>query len=690
MTISKNDETTAKNIDFNQFKIGTLFLIRTPETFPEGYPEKALSDMKSLGMDYIAWLETWNCQDGILWKNPKYPRSSFWENNARDPLEETFSAADESGLAFLPEAGVMHRDFFESHQDEASPRTADGKSIGKYGRIGLVPSAPVTLDYFIDKYETLIEQFRHHKSFQGICLPAENGVIITWDKYTLNAYAKKTGESFPSPQALKNDYNTYLRVFRFMEAELADFMRKLASHIKGKYQLKIMHYPLGILSAQSHFIPKCNGLTTGIDCLKKVKEIDILNLQIHPTLDDNPYYFKAETEIIQALCRDIPCVADTHYYHELCAGRLPSATPKRFRDWIFSTLTPHGISFFCSGFFEEELPEWKTMVNPGAKVFKAYSDPDIVHARRKQFVKAIAAARKIGCFLTNTRHEADCAVYYDRRIVEKYRWGNYEKLHLFGLYETFQAAAVPVKFLTSIPQGGSGCKSLFLHNPDKTDDSMAKELQEYVKAGGILILSGRASSSVAEIFALDLKPAASECVVLSLSDGTALMMPCCSETNLSAAIGKTIYRWDNGYPCVSELKIGKGKLIYIGAGAVFSNFSNHRDFSAIKFFKEIVKIANGDLEVDISAPYLKHSKHIYLSSDIYQGTDKKLLMIRNFGVEAENVSCEWNIKFSPDKLNFYIDDQELPLQYSLNGHLMSVKLPLIEDIAIIAARIVWT
>ena len=36
----------SKSLDFRRYTLGTLFLIRTPETFPEGYAEEAFADMR--------------------------------------------------------------------------------------------------------------------------------------------------------------------------------------------------------------------------------------------------------------------------------------------------------------------------------------------------------------------------------------------------------------------------------------------------------------------------------------------------------------------------------------------------------------------------------------------------------------------------------------------------------------------
>ena len=82
------------NLDFKKFNTGTLFLVRTPEVFPVGYADECFRDMKeNLHFDYAALLETWNCIDGTVWISDKFPRSSLWQGEERDPLEECFAAA---------------------------------------------------------------------------------------------------------------------------------------------------------------------------------------------------------------------------------------------------------------------------------------------------------------------------------------------------------------------------------------------------------------------------------------------------------------------------------------------------------------------------------------------------------------------------------------------------------------------
>ncbi len=129
------------NLNFKKFNSGTLFLVRTPDVFPVGYADECFRDMKeNLHFDYAALLETWNCVDGTVWISDKFPRSSYWHGEERDPLEECFTAADKYGMAFLHEAGMMDDAFMHAHED--GMRTDENGKHYRYGRIGLVPSCP--------------------------------------------------------------------------------------------------------------------------------------------------------------------------------------------------------------------------------------------------------------------------------------------------------------------------------------------------------------------------------------------------------------------------------------------------------------------------------------------------------------------------------------------------------------------
>ena len=108
-----------------------------------------------------------------------------------------------------------------------------------------------------------------------------------------------------------------------------------------------------LINSVSNMITRISGevVTNYVKCkiMNKAKEIDLLNLQLHPPLGNQPRQFKMELELLESIT-DKAFVSDMHFYHENNAGKLPDLAPKRSADWILSTLSPYGTSFFCYGF----------------------------------------------------------------------------------------------------------------------------------------------------------------------------------------------------------------------------------------------------------------------------------------------------------------------------------------------------
>ena len=233
---------------------------------------------------------------------------------------------------------------------------------------------------------------------------AENSTCLSYDRYTEKAWREFSGRALPTPEELAESEALERETYRFLEEEYLRLFRKLARHIKQKYGLPLMHYPISKISTVSHFEPNTYAAARNLEVITKVDEIDLFNLQLHPPLGDHPGQFKMELELLEALT-DKPCVADTHWYHECNAGKLPELNSKRYIDWILSTLTPHGISFFCYGFMAEKLPLWKVELNPGAKVFNCYANDDEVAIRRKAVLRGMDFVETLRPLLENMKRE---------------------------------------------------------------------------------------------------------------------------------------------------------------------------------------------------------------------------------------------------------------------------------------------
>ena len=628
-------------LNFSGFNTGSLFLVRTPDVFPEGYAEKSFKDMKeNLHFDFASWLETWNCADGVLWKSDKFPRSSYWKDEERDPIEECFIAADKYGMAFLPEAGMMHEEFMLSHKD--GMQTAYSGNFQRYGRIGLSPSCPLTLEYFVQKYEAMLDKFKDHQSCKGICMPAENGIYLTYDKYTRDAYRAAFGTELPDPEEIASSSVLENQVFRFLEDRFLLMYRKLAKHLKDKYNLPLMHYPIDKISEDSFMQPSWPHPNKNIAVMNQVKELDMLNLQLHPPLFPNPYFFKLETEYLMANSDNIPCMADTHFYHEMAAGRLPDTTPKRVVDNILSTLTPYGISFFCYGFMAEELPLWKKGLKPGVPVYKAYDEPNTLKARRDMCIKSMDFVEQLRPMMENTKHTADCAIYFPEELNIEYMYSSYATEHIFGLHELFNAAAVPLKITASIPQSAKAQKMLIMDSVRRLSDTDTRKLKNYLASGGKLLLIGKCCKEIEDIAGVN----------TVLSDARLIQSPYSPEYNRMEiklpldgkhyyeTIGKPILCYEDGTAAITE----KENVLFFGAADQIGRFSQYRDFRLVTWLKEYLEKNALNTGVKFNNTYVgAKDRHQFVSCDIYENDNKKLLFLRNFGVEHHYSTLSWDL-----------------------------------------------
>lgn len=628
-------------LNFSNFNTGTLFLVRTPDVFPEEYAEKSFEDMKNnLHFDFAALLETWNCADGILWKSDKFPRSSYWKGVERDPVEECFLAADKYNMAFLPEAGMMHDEFMYANKD--GMLTNYSGNIGRYSRMGLTPSCPKTLEYFIEKYETMLDKFKDHPSCKGICMPAENGIYLSYDKYTREAYRAAFGTELPSPDEIASSKTLENQVFRFLEDRFLIMYRQLTKHLKNKYNLPLMHYPLDKISEDSFFQPLGVHPNKNIAVMNQAKELDMLNMQLHPPLFPNPYFFKLETEYLMANSNNIPCMADTHFYHEMAAGRLPDVTPKRIVDSILSTLTPYGISFFCYGFMAEKLPLWKKGLKPSVPVYKVYDEPNTLKARREMCLKSMDFVEMLRPMMEHTKHSADCAIYFPEELNTDYMYSSYATEHIFGLHELLNAATIPVKVVANIPKDANEQKLLIMDTVRELSDEDAQKLKNYLASGGKLVVIGKCCKEIEEIAGLNTY--LSEARLIQSPDSgdynhLRIKLPLDGkhyyETN-----GEPILYYDDGTPAITK----NGNVLFFGASDEIGRFSQYRDFKLVTWWKEYLSKECMTTGVKFYNTYVgEKDRHQFVSCDVYENDDKKLLFVRNFGVEHHYSTLSWDL-----------------------------------------------
>ena len=647
-----------KDIDFKKFNTGTLFLVRTPDVFPVGYAEESFADMKNnLHFDFAALLETWNCEDGILWKSDLFPRSGFWRDEERDPIEECFAAADKYEMAFLPEAGMMHKAYMEAHP-EGMCASYDG-ALSRYGRIGLSPSCPLTLEYFVEKYDAMLNKFGHHPSCRGICMPCENGIELTYDKYTRMAWKEAFGFEMPSPAEIHSDRALERKVMGFMEERFLNMYRRLAKHLKQKYSLPLMHYPIDVVSSNSFFQPTSALSQGNIALMAKVEELDMLNLQLHPPLNPNPYFFKLEAEYLMGNVGDMPCMADTHFYHEYNAGRLLDTTPKRTVDNILSTLTPYGISFFCYGFMRDELPLWKKELNPGAPVYKVYQEPNTQKARREMSLKAMQYVEQLRPMMEETHHVSDVALYFPESLNRDYMLGSYCLEHLFGLHELLNAAAVPSHVVAEIPSDTKEVKCLVLDRVQCLEKDELDALVRFRDRGGKLMIVGKCAKEIERIAGIETCETEGRFVV---SEDSSDYLNCLirlpeSGRRYSETKAAPLLCYENGEAAVTENET----TLYFGISDAIDRFSTYRDFQLAFWVKQYFCSHGLNSGVDYHNIYRKQlDNHQFVSADLFDGKFKKLLLLRNYGVEQNFASLSWTLPEDYAVTDMIVDGRHIP------------------------------
>ena len=473
-------------------------------------------------------------------------------------------------------------------------------------------------------------------------MPCENGVVISYDKYTKAAYEKEFGEPLPPVSVIAADGELENKVFRFLEEEFLRMYRALARHIKEKYGLPLMHYPVDKISEDSFFQPSYVHPNRNIEVMNRVEELDMLNMQLHPPLYPNPYFFKLETEYLMANANGIPCMADTHFYHEMAAGRLPDTTPKRIIDSILSTVTTNGISFFCYGFMAEQLPRWKKELNRGAPVYLAYSEEHTLAARREAVLRGMGFIDQLRGMLAGAKHKADLAIYYPEKLNSDYMYSSYATEHMFGLYELFNAAAIPVSITANIPESPEEQKAIIINNVRRISDAEVKKLEKYLSYGGKLILVGKCSDEIEKLAGISTMLSSAKCVVSETSDNynqTFFHLPLDGKHYYEER-GESILCYDDGKSAVTR----RGNVIYLGLSDEIGRFSLYRDFTLASWVKTFFTEEMLHSSVEFHNVYVGMTdRHQFTSCDLYEKEEQKLLLLRNFGVEQNRSSVSWNI-----------------------------------------------
>lgn len=85
-------------------------------------------------------------------------------------------------------------------------------------------------------------------------------------------------------------------------------------------------------------------------------------------------------------------------------------------------------------------------------------------------------------------------------------------------------------------------------------------------------------------------------------------------------------------------------MIYFGISDEIGRFSLYRDFALANWIKSFFTNEKLNTAVEFHNVYVGMTdRHQFTSSDVYEGEGKKLLFVRNFGVEQNASSLAWSL-----------------------------------------------
>ena len=244
--------------------------------------------------------------------------------------------------------------------------------------------------------------------------------------------------------------------------------------------------------------------------------------------------------------------------------------------------------------------------------------------------------------LSGTKHKADVAIYYPERLNSDYMYSSYATEHMFGLYELFNAAAIPVSITANIPESPEEQKAIIMNNVRRISDAELKKLEKYLSRGGKLILVGKCSDEIEKLAGISTRLSSAKCVVSETSDNyncTLFHLPLDGKHYYEEK-GESILCYNNGKSAVTR----HGNVIYFGISDEIGRFSLYRDFALANWVKTFFTEEKLNTSVEFHNVYVGMTdRHQFTSCDLYEKEEQKLLLIRNFGVEQNRSSLWWNI-----------------------------------------------
>ena len=209
-------------------------------------------------------------------------------------------------------------------------------------------------------------------------------------------------------------------------------------------------------------------------------------------------------------------------------------------------------------------------------------------------------------------------------------------------------------------------------------DEDAIKLKAYLDDGGKLIVIGKCCKAIEDIAGIKVEETNG---IFARSEDSKFYNHCLFRLPLDGRHyteknGEAILEYNNGDAIATRL----GNVIYFGAADAVGRFNNYRDFLLAEFFKKTLKNAGLDSGVTFSNIYVnRRDGQQFTSCDLFEKEGKKLLLIRNFGVEHHHASVDWKLPENMKVTKALADGKEFKFE---NGS----EMPTIEHFAAIYAE----
>jgi hypothetical protein len=242
----------------------------------------------------------------------------------------------------------------------------------------------------------------------------------------------------------------------------------------------------------------------------------------------------------------------------------------------------------------------------------------------------------------------------------------------------FNAAAIPLKFVSQIPENAKSEKLIVLDSVTFMPDRDKDNLKKYISDGGKVMVIGKCSDDLQDI--LGINPVKSNARLTQLEDSwrynNCLVRLPLNSTHYTQS-GEGLIYYDDGTPAITQ----NGSIIYIGLSDVVDRFSQYRDFYLASWLKNYCNKNGLNTGVEYHNVYVgQKDRHQFVSCDVFENEQQKLLFIRNFGVEPSSSEVKWEMPEDFKITKAFADGNEF--EFNSNG-----ELPLFEHfVAIFAER----